>query len=188
MRHVQTVTILPMTSHEFTQLKKQIGSATDKFGMPIDPGILETVAALRAHGVHTTGSCEGHSDRITGGPYVMFEAPGVKDIHEARGAIKDRLSPEYKKLYTLATEANIRQTRKVLELLNGYYAQRAVPVNQRLIVQYFGPTAGKLMCQGAYLAHILAPKESAELLEKNRAEMQLFTEYLIILKVKTPRT
>ena len=176
-----------MTPDDFTALKLKVGKLTDKLGMPIDPGILETVAALRAHGINTIGSCEGHADRITGGPYVMFEAPDVGPDEKAYRAIPDRLSPIYKNFYNAATAKNVAEVQKVLIHLDEFYKNRTTPANQRLIIHYFGPLAGKLACQGAGLAHILPPKEQAYLLKKSQTEMQAFTDFLIALKVKSPR-
>lgn len=56
------------------QLEK-IEHIGDALGFPIDPNIRETVAALNLSGMPTSASCEGHTDRGRGAPWVEVEAP-----------------------------------------------------------------------------------------------------------------
>jgi hypothetical protein len=174
-----------MDIERLKKVRKWARTAVDKLGNPIDDGILETVIALTSLDVNTVSSCEGHFDRVTGGPYVMFEAPGVQKIVDDFRAIRNRLDPAYKRLYDKATIANAHQAQKVIKLLHEFYTFCAnttdtiIPAEQRLVVHFLGPTACRLACQGADLAHIRGYKERAELLYRNRAEMQAFTKYLI---------
>jgi len=176
-----------MTSREFAALRERVNKLVDKLGRPIDPDILDTVAILQAHSIHTIGSCEGHADRPTGGPYVLFSAPNAKKYDDAKKTLPEQTGAEYRRLRKQAIMANNRQAQKLLRLLDGFYTHRIVPVNQRLIIEYYGSTFGELMCQGAGLANIQGPEQRADLLKKNQAEMRAFTDYLIALKVKTPR-
>jgi len=175
-----------MTPRKFAELKQKVSKLTDKLGKPIDRGILDTVTILRACGIHTIGSCEGHVDRPTGGPYIIFRSPNAKKYDDAKNVLPNHASAEYRRLRKQAIMANTRQTQKLLILLDGFYAHRIVPANQRLIVEYYGSAFSELMCQGAGLAHIHSPKQRADLLNKNQAEMRAFTDYLIALKVETP--
>ena len=143
---------------------------TDQLGKGIDPNIRELVVALRLHGINTTSSCEGHLDHITGGPYVMFESPAVHTHAHA--------DPGYKNQYDAAAHANMKEVAKVLGLLDGFYKDRVVPIQQRLIVTHVGPLAGRLMCQGADLAYISDKGAQQELLAKNQHEAQAFADYL----------
>lgn len=47
---------------------------TDKLGKEIDPGILETVAALNVLGIATVQSCEGHVGWGVPYPWIRFQA------------------------------------------------------------------------------------------------------------------
>src|SRR6266571_1101863 len=55
---------------EWQDLTDKVSRITDKLGKPVDPGILETVAALNALGIPTTASCEGHVDWGTEAPWI----------------------------------------------------------------------------------------------------------------------
>jgi hypothetical protein len=167
-----------MTSSEFITARKETNKLVDKLGKPIDAGILDTVTALRLHGIHTIGSCEGHLDRITGGPYVMFEAPGTHDFRTKYRAINDRKSEKYKYWHDKAIQENMPEIRKMLTLLNGFYDNRLTPNDQHIIIRCFDTSVGELMCQSADIAHILTPTEHEVLLGKNQTEMQAFAEYL----------
>jgi hypothetical protein len=57
------------------QLEK-IERVRDALGFSVDPNIRETVAALNLSGMPTSASCEGHTDRGRGAPWVKVEAPG----------------------------------------------------------------------------------------------------------------
>jgi hypothetical protein len=54
---------------------QKVAQITDKIGMPVDERIIETVAILTLLGFKTSMSCEGHVDRVTEGPYVIFDSP-----------------------------------------------------------------------------------------------------------------
>lgn len=159
-------------------IREMAVSKTDKLGMPIDSGILETVVMLNALGVNTTGSCYGHEDRITGGPYIMFHSSKALTLLKECKQITDRTNPEYKKLYNQAVVYNAAQIKKVLNLLEGFYEERRTPHSKRLIVRCFEASSCKLMCQNADLAHGSAPDERSKILQANQAEMGAFTGYL----------
>lgn len=167
-----------MNAKDFTQGKQEVISLADKLGKPIDPGILDTVAVFRMLDIHTVGSCEGHSDRLTGGPYVMFESPQTGPLMQKLHQIQDKTSQEYKDVFHEASKLNMAEVQKVLPLLDGFYADRDMPHSQRLIIRCFGPTVGKLMIQNADLAEIMSPEERANLLSESQLEMMAFTNYL----------
>jgi hypothetical protein len=163
---------------DFAKAKEEVAKLADKLGNPIDPGILDTVAAFRALRINTIGSCEGHLDRATTGPYVMFEAPGTKALMAKLKTIPDKTSREYKKIFHEASKLNMLEVQKLLPFLDGFYEQRDTPHSRRLIVRCFGPTAARLMAQNADLAEILSPEERVRLLDENQSEMWVFTDYL----------
>jgi len=146
--------------------------------MPVDRGIVETVAILRLLGIHTTSSCAGHLDRITGGPYVNFASVRNDQVFTKMKEAGDRKSSEYKRIFNEGTRNNLIERQKIVPYLDSFYANRIVPSNQRIIITGFGPTKNCVMCQGAEFGHILGDQERNELLNKNKNEMKLFTEYL----------
>jgi hypothetical protein len=54
---------------------ERIEHVRDALGFPIDPNIRETIVALNLSGMPTSASCEGHTDRGRGAPWVRVEAP-----------------------------------------------------------------------------------------------------------------
>lgn len=55
--------------------KEEIEQVTDRLGFPIEPHIKNTVVGLNLFGLNTVQSCEGHSDRGIGAPWVEIAAP-----------------------------------------------------------------------------------------------------------------
>lgn len=80
---------------------------TDKLGMPVDKRMIETVTILKLLGLHTTMSCSGHMQRITGGPYVAFISPKAEKYRERCKQIDNPKDAQYKKLYQKALRENI---------------------------------------------------------------------------------
>lgn len=58
------------------QKLKELESATDRLGEPIDAKIKETAAAFNLLGFRTEQSCEGHLDSGVPAPWVMMAPPG----------------------------------------------------------------------------------------------------------------
>lgn len=65
------------------RMLKAVGDVRDRLGMPVDPGIRDTVAALNLAGLPTLQSCEGHVNARGHGlpaPWVDFvNEPQVLD-------------------------------------------------------------------------------------------------------------
>jgi hypothetical protein len=55
------------TQDSWNSMLDNVRHMTDKLGMPVDHGVVETVAAMQLLKIRTTMSCEGHLDRQTGG-------------------------------------------------------------------------------------------------------------------------
>ncbi|HEY4001387.1 MAG TPA: hypothetical protein VGO93_21115 [Candidatus Xenobia bacterium] len=62
---------------EWQDREQQVDGTQDALGLGLDPGIKFAVVGLQANGFHTVQSCEGHSNRGCGAPWVDIEAPGV---------------------------------------------------------------------------------------------------------------
>lgn len=163
---------------DFTKAKEEVSNLADRLGTLMDPGILDTVAAFHMLGIHTVGSCEGHADRLTGGPYVMFESPQSGALLEKLQQTPDKASLEYKQTLQEASRLNMAEIQKLFPFLDGFYADSDTPHSKRLIIRCFGPTVAKLMVQDIDLAEILSPEERAHLLSDGQLEMVAFTNYL----------
>lgn len=56
-------------------IRTALADIRDGLGHPIDAGITETLVGLKAHGIETDQSCEGHDDRANALPWVDISAP-----------------------------------------------------------------------------------------------------------------
>src|SRR5689334_14553390 len=65
--------MIAQKQQEWEQIAARFYTATDKIGMRIDSGILETVIALNVLGIETSASCEGHLDHGVGAPWIDIE-------------------------------------------------------------------------------------------------------------------
>lgn len=167
-----------VNNKDFAQANEETVKLAEKLGQHIDPGIVETVTALRLRGFNVVDSCEGHGDKVTGGPFVMFEAPESKDLMAKLMAVQDNTSPEYQELYRHVSVANLKEVQKLLQMLDEFYAGRGTDHSGRIVARCFGPSVPKLMCQNADLAEVLPDGERKELLANNQLEMMAFTNFL----------
>ncbi len=170
---------MSISKQQYANEVQKIARLTDKLGLIIDPGIFDIVVLLRILGINTVSSCEGHLNRITEGPYIMFEALEINDYKNSIvNEPHDLKNREYKIQYEKAVSNNTQELNKMLILLDGFYNDRPVAINQRLIVRCIGSSTAQLICQGASLAYILNKNERKVLLEKNKLEMRAFANYL----------
>src|ERR1019366_1216693 len=58
------------------QMLEKIERVRDALGFLIDTNIRETIVALNLSGMPTSASCEGHTDRGRGAPWITVEAQG----------------------------------------------------------------------------------------------------------------
>jgi hypothetical protein len=163
---------------EWKETLHRVRQITDGRGMPVDPGIDETVAILQLMGLHTTMSCAGHADRVTEGPYVMFLSPEAEKYREQCKKIKDPKDVEYKKLLQKARVCILSDMKALYDKLESFYQSRAGQSRAYLVLKSTGFSRARLDCQGAELAHILDQASRLRLLEENQMKMREFTEYL----------
>jgi hypothetical protein len=74
---------LAQRKEHYATVQREVAAIIDALGEPIDPGIYATVVGLRAHGLPTTMSCEGHSDRSRPYPWVSLANTAVGPIAES---------------------------------------------------------------------------------------------------------
>lgn len=177
--------------HVWHRIKQVVSGIKDGLGRPIDRWIKETVVALKASGVHTTFSCQGHLDYGTNGPYIDVAA---KDYFKLSIEL-DKLCPESRK-HTILCERieilNLKERAKLLILVDRFYKVRRilgiidkscktrfVGTDERLIVRPLGRERSRLESQGVSTIKLTHSKRiRAAKLKKYRKEMRAFTAFL----------
>ena len=147
---------------------RQVAELKDKIGGEMDEGIMETVAAFWLHNIPTAGSCEGHIDRGSRGPWIDIEAvdkpkerfndetviknkianqynttPEAIDSYEHREAADKYWSEVTKKgetaEYIKFREQNEKLKEKVSKLLEKFYTNRKTTNEVKLKLREIGP-------------------------------------------------
>jgi hypothetical protein len=140
----------------------------DKLGTPIDPEILETVAAFRALDFPTSQSCAGHDG--SGSPFPWVEV--YADRPEGWSSKKKETSKEWR-------ENNFRHRERMISLMEEFYRGRGVPFDARLTLMNIGVFGGfRVQSLGAESIGVCPQEEQGERLLHYRKEMSDFTEFL----------
>jgi hypothetical protein len=143
---------------------EEAGSLKDRQGLPVDPGILEAVAAFRAFDFPTSQSCEGHGSF----PWVEIYA----ERPEGWSSKKKETSREWR-------ENNFRHRERMIALMEEFYKDRGVPFDARLTLMNIGVFGGfRVQSLGAESLTVLPAKEQKERLAHYGKEMADFTEFL----------
>jgi hypothetical protein len=123
-------------------IEQTVSRITDGLGMPIDPGIKETVVALMAHGFLTRQSCEGHPDSGHGEPFpwVSVTVPFPAEWEPYR-TWTPRQRKERSEFLRPAVEFEIARLRVYLE---EFYSFRLTSDQVRLTVTYMKPGSCRL--------------------------------------------
>ena len=181
----------------YQEMHERVATFTDKLGMPIDPGIFETVVALNLLELHTFQSCEGHLDH--GCPY-----PWVTIIDEERSrtfnrtwlsmcvleeqAKASRTATAYD--YYLSADIELRAQlarweaedlvfRQITELFDAFYAEQERQTNPpRLLVRRLHPGTYRIEPGFSLVVKELPDDLKATYLARGQAEMQAFTSSL----------
>ena len=167
------VSLWDKTLLEVEQLK-------DALGRGLDPGSRELVACLRMIGLNTVMSCEGHPDRQTEGPYVMFrsaEALSMEAQYWMLARDSKRKSGEARELRKVAYELNMRERQKITPLLERFYEHRFVQYGDRIIITTFDLGGSRLKCQAAEEFRLADNRESFL-----RSHWQEFADFTLFLK------
>ena len=179
----------------YREMQATVARMTDKLGLPVDAGIVETVVLLNLFGIPTSASCEGHLEHGTGAPWVDIEATGVFAQMEVatrlfqqatlRKQELGRVTEEVLQLFEWAhsarlelKRAHVRVRQRLFALLIDFYAQRSSPFDQHLIVQSRPDGKSRLESQGADMQEVLEPSEREQKLRAYQREMQSFTAFL----------
>ncbi len=157
-----------------------IDRITDALGMPVDRRIREVVIALNVLGIHTTASCEGHTDpERPGAPYVEIALPEATQLHmqvsEARQAGEDE------RVFELAHKARatvLAGLRRLYELLERFYASHSVPYDVQLFLAHDDFGEAMIQSHGAAFQAVREPKLQRQRLEAYQEEMAVFAAFL----------
>jgi hypothetical protein len=181
---------------EWEQTAARFYTATDKIGMNIDSGILETVIALNALGIETSASCEGHLDHGIAAPWIDIEAKSASEDVRRVAQIFTRADEAFERqnlppadIEAMFAEAHREQKRvktihleqrtKLMKYLAAFYATRQVPYDQ-IIAIHPRDTAGRARLEslGADLQLIVPPTMREQKLTEYQQEMQELTAFL----------
>src|SRR5579859_979488 len=135
------------THKDWKAAKAEAFRLVDRLGEPLDKKILIAVTALRAYGLNTTASCQGHLSWGEPAPWIDI---GVT-IHPPNSRTKaTQLSgPKVKSARSLR-RTNLLSQERLLALLEAFYQSHAVPADVHLVVIPIGIFGGfRLTNQGA---------------------------------------
>ena len=165
---------------DWQQMVERVAAITDKLGMPVDEPIFELVVVLNLLGFTTIGSCGGHEERVTGGPYVDFESTRARSYAEQARAVSPtgETAVEYAHLRKKANYYRALDLKRMLTYLERFYTDKKIDYQHCLIVQSMPMTYNSLQCLGAEAGHALSAKEHVRMMKKNRAEIRDFCKYL----------
>ncbi len=184
-----------LRAQQWLEATEQFGRMTDALGTPLDEGIRETVIALNVLGVSTLASCYGHLDRGQASPWIEVGDPGARPLARvamlklqraeqacARGAHEDERHARKAEAETAVLDVrrlHLVERAKLLHLLDGFYRQRLVAADRRLIItalDWMG--SGRLESQGTDHQVVAPPEERASRLIEYQDEMRQFTAFL----------
>ncbi len=168
---------------------------TDRTGMPIDTGILETVIALNSLDIITSQSCEGHLDHGRPYPWITFITPdAVKIARQSASAFtqaiqykeqekcsEEALQAIYDKANLLKSQAeqlHATDQQKLLDYLAAFYSIRHISFDCRLMIYTRVPGTSCLESQGATTIIGQPPDIQKQKLKIYQEEMLTFTEFL----------
>lgn len=159
---------------------QEVERIVDKLGKPVDPGIKESVVALRVLGLETQASCEGHLDRGVKGPWIDVgpEIPqALKDRMREQRKHGGHMDPELENKVGELKIKNLEDQLRLMGLLEEFYNDRNVPLERRLILKFY-PYDARLISQGAELQDLYRPEVQREKLKEFQKEMAAFTKFV----------
>ena len=157
----------------------RIENVVDRLGHPIDQGIKRAVAMLNELGVSTFGSCEGHRDWGTGGPYLDVCASSFARDYPLWRAAREKNDPaELATLRERFTADNAIEAQKLLPILDAFYSQRPSTCSARLTLRLYGPGIARVESLGVALLPA-DPAAKGQRLIEFQAEMDAFSNFLL---------
>lgn len=150
-------------------MKQHVDSLIDGKGRGMDERIKEPVIALNLLKVNTIQSCEGHMPvpgHYSVYPYIAIgakeadelgkaaEASHKKATTNANPALTETLWNEYHQILAKSKQLNLIETKKVMILLDEFYANRKTSAEVRLIVDIEDMGNNRIRPQGGELFYL----------------------------------
>ncbi len=171
--------------------KNEVG---DKLGRGIDPLAVEAVVGLNALGYTTSGSCEGHLDRGTRGPYLdvhsreaelfmqkfqrFWEELGIVDIESQ---LVQKLTPDQKEKYNQLQEEKDRIVSKLIEPIQTLLDEFNIGYPYKEGTQFtyeLGPEWLRIQPADIETQYQRTPEEQAKYLATYQDTLNAFGEFL----------
>ena len=167
---------------EWEKTLSEFNQRTDRLGLDIDKGVLETVVGLNATKINTVQSCEGHTEHGTESPYVDIAGKGTEAMEDKFYALirQPETEEQARALGNEIEESNQHDWKKAFDVLDSFYKNRQVPYDQRLIIRPYGVGRGRIESQGAQLqkGSGSSPEEKQHRLGRYQEEMHAFGTHL----------
>jgi hypothetical protein len=167
------------------RLHKLFERETDRMGMPIDAGILDTVVALNAAGIRTKASCEGHSRRAKAYPWIDIQCPQADALEAEILACLDQdsragkgRSLKTKDLIHRHRSLLVDEERKLARLLDQFYHVHSMEYDRHLVLVRFIKGECRLQSHGSEYQEYRSASERAEKLKEYQDEMGAFASFL----------
>ncbi len=187
----------PTDEERYQEMRMHVSNLTDKLGMPIDPGIFETVVVFNLLGLQTFQSCEGHLAHGCPYPWVMVadnerskmfnrmwmhvcELEAQAKAAGTREAYDDFLSADvYLRALMVRWEPEETVCEYIIELLDGFYVDQQEQTNPaRLVVNRMHPGTYRIEPGFSRTRKELPECYKAYYLARGQEEMHKFTDYL----------
>ncbi len=146
----------------------------DRLGMGIDEGILLVVVGLWAHGIQTTGSCEGHADHGETYPWIRIGIFPPVEWGEMKLWWNDKDKQKY------LSRKNKPILFKLFGLLKDFYADKKVPYEDQLIIAGVNGYSGESRLQSleADWTFLFSKAEYRKRAAVHKKEMRRFGDFL----------
>lgn len=179
---------------QWERMAERCRRVVDRLGKPIDEGIFETVVALNLLGIHTSASCEGHSNWGIYAPWVDIQTPGAEEdykiLNEAHIYYNEQINAkklshvELRQLYDqtnqLEREVNEKQLSErfmLMGYLAHFYENRHSAYDRILTLQHHTYSA-RLESLGAHFQRVAPGERRVQKLAEYQEEMRAFTAFL----------
>lgn len=159
---------------------KGVDQLADKLGLGVDEGIKETVAAFHVFDINTTASHEGKID-LYPIPYIDVQSPDIGDLAKKLARLEDNEESELEAvlIHKEILTSNLNERKKIIHLLEEFYAERKVPYEVRLGIDSMARGWSRIQSQGAEFQEIENDENvRKQRLEQFQEEMRAFTDFL----------
>lgn len=182
----------PVKHTKWNEISTQIDQITDGLGRPIDRDIRESVIAFNAFGFQTAQSCEGHSDRAAGNPWIDIKTPPIPELEAKtnkayenakkarleKNPISDELFEIYHNFLDEERRPILEESRRMSELLEKFYKMHQSSYDARIIIKNVYKGASRIESTGGFLQDIAEPQIREQKLAEYQGEMKAFTQFL----------